>query len=433
VTDTPPDAGGLIATLTSEPRLLRVRPAVQQYAWGGYDFIPGLLGVANPQRLPHAELWIGSHPVAPARVEWDRVEYPLDRVAELAPEWLTGARGGAPFSPELPYLLKVLDVRAMLSIQAHPDLAQAREGFARENAAGVPLGAATRNYRDPNHKREAGVALAPFWLLYGFKPPAAMRAAVASEPAFAELLGDSVTALEAVELGRADAPGVFRQVYTRVMTATAAETDRVAAALAASAEREAAGGRLDRHSGLYWVARSLDWFPPSDGHFDRGILSIPLMNVLRLAPGEGVFLETGVPHAYLEGVAVEVMSNSDNVLRGGLTSKHVDAGELLRVLTFQPTEPRVMAARTLGGGESVYETPAEEFSLRRLDLAGGQTAVLAAEGGADSLLVLEGSIRIESGAQALALDRGGVALSTCGLRYTVTALAPSTIFRVIVP
>ena len=150
--------------------VLRLHGAVLHYDWGGCDFIPGLLGIANSERRPFAELWMGARPEAPATADVAGVAIPLDRLIAEAPDEILGPSASAHFGGTLPYLFKVLDVAKMLSIQAHPTKKQAEEGFARENAAGIDLRAAERNYKDENHKPEVCVALTEFWMLHGFRP-----------------------------------------------------------------------------------------------------------------------------------------------------------------------------------------------------------------------------------------------------------------------
>src|ERR1700721_3173835 len=147
-----------------------LRGVVQHYDWGGHNFIPDLLGIENATRKPYAELWMGAHSKAPSIVELESGDVPLDEFIAQAPEAILGQAASARFDGRLPYLFKILDVHKMLSIQAHPTLAQAKEGFARENAEGLPIDAGNRNYKDATHKPEIGVALTDFWMLHGFRP-----------------------------------------------------------------------------------------------------------------------------------------------------------------------------------------------------------------------------------------------------------------------
>jgi hypothetical protein len=215
----------LVRELTCAPRPLRLVPAVQPYAWGGYEFISLLLGAANPVRTPQAELWIGSHPIAPARVTLDAGDAPLTHLLERGAEVALGPHTARRFGRALPYLLKILDVRAMLSIQAHPDSAQAAEGFAREQWAGVPIDAPHRNYRDASHKPEAIVALSEFWLLHGFRPASEIAAARRAVPEVARLVSDLADGTTA--------PGRVRGAFSRLMSAPQEVINQALAPLAA--------------------------------------------------------------------------------------------------------------------------------------------------------------------------------------------------------
>ena len=164
------DTAAAIRAFAARPRLLPLAGAVQHYDWGGREFIPSLLGRANPGGLPFAELWFGAHPRGPATVVVDGAPVGLDALVAAAPVEVLGESDARRFGGRLPYLLKILDARTMLSLQAHPSLAQARAGFARENDAGIPLEAPTRTYRDDRHKPEVHAALTDFWMLHGFRP-----------------------------------------------------------------------------------------------------------------------------------------------------------------------------------------------------------------------------------------------------------------------
>jgi mannose-6-phosphate isomerase class I len=172
----------LARQLAGQPRPLELIGCVQPYAWGGFDYLRALTGLDLPTNTPAAEWWIGAHPVAPSMVRSELGDVALDRLIAHDPATTLGNEVVARFGPQLPFLLKVLDVREMLSIQAHPSKAQAEAGFARENAEGVPVDAPRRNYRDANHKPEAQVALTPFWMLCGFRHPADLHTILASRP-----------------------------------------------------------------------------------------------------------------------------------------------------------------------------------------------------------------------------------------------------------
>ncbi|MCN9244097.1 mannose-6-phosphate isomerase, class I [Streptomyces sp. RY43-2] len=324
----------------------RLANTIRPYAWGSTTAIPRLLGV-EPTGEPQAEMWMGAHPGAPSRT----ARGPLDEVIDEAPERELGNRTAARFGPRLPFLLKLLAAGAPLSLQVHPDRDQAREGYEDEESRGVPLDAPHRTYKDAHHKPELICALTEFDGLCGFRRPAEA----------ADLLaGLGVDTLEPyVDLLRArPEEAALREVLTAVLSADPEDM--------ADTVTEAAGA-CARLGGAYTPYAEIARACPGD----PGVIAALLLNHVRLHPGEALFLGAGVPHAYLNGLGVEIMANSDNVLRCGLTPKHVDVPELLRVVRFDAGAPRVLRPEASPAGEEVYETPAEEFRLSRYVLAEG--------------------------------------------------------------
>jgi mannose-6-phosphate isomerase len=395
----------------AEPRLIPLRGAVQHYEWGGYDFIPRLLGMENPRREPFAELWIGVHPKAPSLALLPGGEQPLN-------EFLA-ARSGS-----LPFLLKVQDARRMLSIQAHPNKAQAEEGFARENAAGIPLQAGERNYKDDNHKPEVNVALSEFWMLHGFRPLDQIAAEMRRQPELAALMPEFDQRL-------AQAPDeLLPGLYEAAMTLPQPRVDAILNPLLARLERESPA----KDTPGYWALRAARDFPRADGGRDRGIFSIYLLNLVRLQPGQGTYQPVGILHAYLEGVNMELMANSDNVLRGGLTPKHVNVPELLRTVRFEAGEPAVLDGEAVSETERVYRTGAAEFELSRIAVEPGQDHRGQAATGAEALIVIEGESRILASEETLALPRGGIVFVPAGESYRIeSAGSPAVLFKAAIP
>ncbi|MGW0391877.1 mannose-6-phosphate isomerase, class I [Streptomyces sp. NPDC003042] len=332
----------------------RLTNTIRPYAWGSTTAIPALLGV-EPTGEPQAEMWMGAHPGAPSRLDRGAGETTLAEVIAADPVAELGSATVAKFGPRLPFLLKLLAAGAPLSLQVHPDLAQAKEGFEDEERRGVPIDAGHRNYKDPNHKPEMICALTPFDGLCGFRSPLAA----------AELLaGLDVDSLKPyVDLLHAHPEeAALREVLTAVLTADRTEMAHTVAEAAAAAER--LGGPYEPYAALV-----------HDYPGDPGVIAAMLLNHVRLQPGEAMFLGAGVPHAYLDGLGVELLANSDNVLRAGLTPKHVDVPELLKIVKFESGDPAVQ--RPEGDGEEVYETPIDEFRLSRFLLApGGAPRVL---------------------------------------------------------
>jgi mannose-6-phosphate isomerase len=303
----------------------------------------------------------------------------------------------------------------MLSIQAHPTKAQAAGGFARENAAGIGLYAAERNYKDENHKPEAAVALTDFWMLHGFRP----------------LHQIAETLREVPELRSLSVPErPLRDLYATVMTMPQERVDLLLNALSA---RLAAAPPSDKNSADYWAARALAAFPGVAGHRDRGIFSIYLLNLVHLRPGQGIFQPAGMLHSYLEGVNVELMANSDNVLRGGLTHKHVDVPELMRILSFDSGTPRVLDGEPAGNSESMYRTPSEDFLLSRIELAAGGRYVGHAAHGPDSVILLDGAAVLTANGRSTPLARGSIFFASFGARYSLDASDSAVLFRASVP
>ncbi|MFD5896684.1 MULTISPECIES: mannose-6-phosphate isomerase, class I [unclassified Streptomyces] len=330
----------------------RLSNTVRPYAWGSTTAIPELLGTA-PTGEPQAEMWMGAHPGAPSRVNRTTtpVDHPLSDLIAAAPEAELGAPTVKKFGPRLPFLLKILAAGAPLSLQVHPNLAQAKEGYAAEERQGVPIDAPHRNYKDANHKPELICALTPFDGLCGFRAPAET----------AELLaGLDVDSLKPyVDLLRAHPEeAALREVLTAVLTA---DPDEMSHTVHSSAEAAA------RLGGEYSPYVSIAHHYPGD----PGVIAAMLLNHVQLQPGEALFLGAGVPHAYLRGLGVEIMANSDNVLRCGLTPKHVDVPELLRIVRFESAEPAVLRPEASASGEELYETPIDEFRLSTYGLAPG--------------------------------------------------------------
>lgn len=330
----------------------RLRP----YAWGSRTAIASLLGEPVPSSEPQAELWVSAHPTD-SSVLVDRCdERPLLEAIVDDPDGTLGPVVAREFGGGLPFLLKLLAADAPLSLQAHPTMAQARAGFAAEEAAGVPLDAPFRTYKDRSHKPELMYAITPFEALCGFRPTE-VTVRLLDELAVAELADIRSTLAE-----RPGEPGL-RQVVTDLLGA-----DRSAIApvvdVAAAACRGRAGdpGPFAREFAM--AARVADHYPG-----DPGVLIALLMNRIDLAPGEAVYLPAGNMHAYLSGFGVEIMASSDNVLRGGLTPKHVDVAELSAVVSFAPDEPMLVPAVPVAPGEHVFRTPSPEFELSRIEVS----------------------------------------------------------------
>ncbi|WP_413757520.1 mannose-6-phosphate isomerase, class I [Streptomyces sp. MMBL 11-3] len=376
----------------------RLDNTVRPYAWGSTTAIPRLLGT-EPTGEPQAEMWMGAHPGAPSRTP----RGPLTEVIDAAPERELGTEAVAKFGPRLPFLLKVLAAGAPLSLQVHPDLAQAKEGYEDEERRGVPVDAPHRNYKDANHKPELICALTEFDGLCGFRPP--LEAAALLSALGVDSLKPYVDLLHARPEDAA-----LREVLTAVLTA---DPEQMAATVT---EAAAACSRLGGvHAPYAEIARH---YPG-----DPGVVAAMLLNHVRLQPGEALFLGAGVPHAYLNGLGVEIMANSDNVLRCGLTPKHVDVPELLRIVRFEAGDPGVLRPEAAPDGEEVYATPIDEFRLSRYVLPDGDPARDLTRSTPQILLCTAGAVR--TGDQDLA--PGGSVFVPAGEKVEISG--GGTIFR----
>ena len=374
----------------------RLTPRIQPYAWGSTTAIPDLLGLA-PSGAPQAELWLGAHPAAPALVNGDGT---LADVVAAGPDRALGPEVARAYGGRLPFLLKVLATAEPLSLQAHPSRAQAAKGFAREEAAGTPIDDPRRLYRDDNHKPELICALTPFSALCGFRDPRLSAALLEglSVPALAPLLGMLSGGAE----GLRDA---VRHLLGRPDTG-------LVAGVAAACARPDSDPRFAAERG--WAVRLAEHYPG-----DPGVVVALLLNFVELAPDEAIELPAGNLHSYLEGVGVEIMSSSDNVLRGGLTPKHVDVDELLAVLDTTPMEVVRLRPRPVTAGVEIWDSAAAEYRLTRLSPAG---AALAIEPhGPEVVLVTEGNLAVDDADERIELARGQavfVAGSTSSYRVT---------------
>ncbi|MGI5250639.1 mannose-6-phosphate isomerase, class I [Actinacidiphila glaucinigra] len=395
----------------------RLTNTIRPYAWGSTTAIPELLGT-TPTGEPQAELWMGAHPGAPSRVDRGNGPVPLDQVIAADPGGELGTPAVERFGPRLPFLLKLLAAGSPLSLQVHPDLAQAAAGFADEEARGIPVDAPHRNYKDANHKPEMIVALTPFEGLCGFRHP---------EETADLLTGLGVDSLKPyADLLRAHPEeAALREVLTAVLGAERAAMAGTVDEAAEAASRLAAEG--GPHADAYAAYAAIAHAYPGD----PGVIAAMLLNHVRLQPGEALFLGAGIPHAYLSGLGVEIMANSDNVLRCGLTPKHVDIPELLRIVRFQAGDAGVLRPEASPDGEELYGTPIDEFRLSRYSLAAGAAPRTLHDRTAQILLCTEGTAVVRTpgdpAAPQLTLERGQSAYVPAGEKVELTG--EGTVFR----
>jgi mannose-6-phosphate isomerase len=385
----------------------RLVGVVQPYAWGSPTVIPELLGV-EPSGEPQAELWFGAHPLAPSMAAGE----PLDKIVDRDPEAVVGTASVDAFGPRLPFLVKIIAADRPLSLQAHPTRQQAEAGYAREEAAGVPRDAPHRTYRDGWPKPEVLCALRDTEALCGFRDPSETYAL------FERLRVARVLPLVA-PLGDESLPPMERLavVFGRLLRLNANRRPVVDEVLSVAAQVSDDGelGKFAR------TATEIGSSYPGD----PGVLAALLMNRITLRPNEALYLPAGNLHAYLSGGGVEIMANSDNVLRGGLTPKHIDVAELLRVVDFTPGFGGLISPVEESPGAWRYPTPAPEFALWRLEPGEDQLTV-PATGGGRILLVTDGSAILSSRHEDLALARGESALVTATEEASI--VGPATVF-----
>ncbi|MGD0676424.1 MAG: mannose-6-phosphate isomerase, class I [Polyangiaceae bacterium] len=374
--------------------MYRLRNPIKEYAWGSRTAIASFLGRPTPSAKPQAELWMGGHPSASSTLVMpDGTGEALNRRIALAPEKTLGAAALGRFGPRLPFLLKVLAAEQPLSLQAHPNARQARLGFEAEEAAGVPIDAVHRLYKDASHKPELICAMTPFEALCGFRPPSETRAF------FAEIgVGRLRSMAEA--LGRGKPGDALREVFEALVRVDESDRAALIGAVAEGCDRASTvSSRFAREHA--WAVRLATMYPT-----DAGVVMALMLNLVELRPWDAVYLGACELHAYLHGVGIEVMANSDNVLRGGLTEKHVDVPELLRTLTFEPCMPVPVATTTCSDGEIVYLTDSAEFRLSRIEVDRSRLFRPNERSGPEILLAIEGSLRVTSGPHLAELTGG---------------------------
>jgi mannose-6-phosphate isomerase len=405
--------------------LYKLENTVQRYAWGSPVLIPQFLGWENPGGEPWAELWMGAHPQSPSRCRpaAGKTEegggIPLDRLISRDPAAFLGEETAKAFGDQLPFLLKLLAAASPLSIQCHPSREQAREGFARENRAGIPPGAGNRNYKDANPKPEIILALTAFRALRGLRP---------ADQTFRFFSSFPVPALRAAAafLKRKGGEGIRDFLYTLL----SAPKNEVRAWIHALKSEDGDAARSSAEFRTF--LRLADLYPE-----DSGCLAPFYLNLVDLKPGEALFLGPGEMHAYLGGLGVELMANSDNVLRAGLTPKHIDVGELLACLNLTAAEAEILRpAETHRGGfiEAEYPCRAREFALSvlRPETPSGTGKTVIETAGPEILFCGGGDALLESGGDPCTLGRGESVFVPAS-RKTYTLAGSATLYRARVP
>lgn len=362
-------------------QVFKMKNPIQTYAWGSHTAIAQLLGRKSPTTEPQAELWMGAHPKAPSSIRFNGRWQPLLELIDRYPNELLGHRIAGRFDRSLPYLFKVLAAAEPLSIQAHPNRQQAVDGFRRENRQGLSLDDPQRNYRDDRPKPECMCALTPFIGLCGFRPSEAIMAV--SEPVWPKT---EVSALDILRNGKDE---TANQAFFQYLM----QLDRDRSAALTNSVANSAAQMENPSETVCWIVRLHQKYPG-----DIGVLSPLMLNIITLQPGEAVFLPPRQLHAYLDGFGIEVMANSDNVLRGGLTPKHIDVRELVKILDFHPYKPKILSPQYQSETEGAYDSSTDIFRLSQLVVTGrhAHEAKDRLEG-PEIILCVEGTANISKG------------------------------------
>jgi len=353
-------------------RIRFLKNIIKEYSWGSYTAIPKLLGIKPPYDKPQAELWMGAHPSGSSMIRTEVGWENLSGLIRKYPGKILGKNCAKKYGEELPFLFKVIAASEPLSIQAHPNRAMAKEGFMRENRQGIPFDSSKRNYKDENQKPELVCALTDFEVLCGFRKVSDI--VVLFKKVCPKSLAKAITALG----NKPDSSGL-KIFFSYLMRMGSDRKKRVLSEAAGNVRKftydEPAYGR---------VAQFIEKYPS-----DIGTLSPLYLNLFRLNPGQAIFLPAGLLHAYLEGVALEVMAGSDNVIRGGLTQKHIDLRELLNIVNFRDRRVKVILP-VKKRDEYIYKTPAREFTLSKISIDRGRTYAGSQRRNAEIILCTEG-------------------------------------------
>ena len=403
----------------SKDRVLPITGKVQHYAWGGFYYLPKLLNIPVKKGETYAEFWLGTHERGTSEFRnGSETPVSLKDYIDAFPEQTLGEKVSILFG-RLPFLLKILDVKDMLSIQVHPTKQNAQIAFDLENEKGIDITSGERNFKDNNHKPELMLALSEFWLLHGFKTPKLLQNILRDVPELHFLVpifgGDN-----------------YRKLYQHVMEMPQIQVDRHLKTLVERNIVHYQAGKLNKDKEDFWAARAAITYSQND-HIDRGIFSIYFFNLLHLQPGQAVYQDAGLPHAYLEGQNVEIMSNSDNVLRGGLTPKHVDVAELMKHVKFDATIPSVITGKQADSIKTVYPTPAPDFELSRLQIARGESVKLSSRS-IEIFLIFTGSVEVSESAENLfKRNKGEAWVSFDKAVSEIKALEDTTIYQASIP
>lgn len=382
---------------------------IQEYAWGSYTAIANLLGKKTPSDVPQAEIWMGTHPKASSMVTYKGKVISLKELISKYPEDILGKSIAGKFDNKLSYLFKVLAAEKPLSIQAHPNLEQAREGFKRENDLNISKDAPNRNYKDDNHKPECICALTTFWAMNGFRKTGEILS-------FMEKVCPNSLDKELNELKEKNDTYGLKQFFKFLMTMDQKRKKQVLDETINNARK------FEKLDPVFeWIIKLSKEYPG-----DIGMLSPAVLNLICLEPGEAMFLFSGELHAYLEGLGIELMANSDNVLRGGLTPKHVDVPELLKVVNFEERDIKILGCEEHKGREGFYASEAEEFLLSVISVDSNESYKSSTNRSAEILLCTDGKATINDPDKNIdiPLNKGGSVIIPASVRmYNIKGMA----------
>ncbi len=399
-------------------RIFKLRNQILEYAWGSKTCIPHLQGKDEPSPEPQAELWMGTHSQAPSRILSNGREESLLEIIRRDPKRMLGENIARKFENELPFLFKILAAAHPLSIQAHPNKAQARKGFKLENEENIPLNSPERNYKDNNHKPELICALTNFEAMCGFQP----IKKIVERIKYLQL-EDHIPRMKELEIDPTTKN--LKKMFSDLMGKhDDGQTKKVGILVNKIAESEP---RDENETLIFrWIVKLAAIYSK-----DMGVFSPLFLNVVKLKPGEALFIEAGVLHTYLSGCGVEIMTNSDNVLRGGLTHKKVDLPGLIKILKFD-NDGLINIQPKFNKGEYIYQTSAEEFQLSKIIVKDKEPFVRSNISSAQIILCTEGTGSIKWTGSVLELKQGeSVFIPFAIPEYSIEGTME--LYRVVVP
>jgi mannose-6-phosphate isomerase len=361
------------------PRPYLLKNSIQNYSWGSkgkFAFIPNLIGITPQPKIPYAELWMGAHPNAPSKIFLNNSWQPLDSLISNHPQLILGKKVLEKFSAKLPFLFKVLSAAEPLSIQSHPNKQQARELHEQD----------PEHYPDNNHKPEIAIALDSLTALIGFRPVSEIQSLLDFYPEITSIVGQNRSFKKNHPSKATQNP--LKEIYSALIETSINKTERLEKAVSDLQSRLLKNlGNLNERELLF--LKMTKQYPQSD----PGLFSIFLLNLIHLNEGEAVFLDAGIPHAYIKGNIIECMANSDNVIRAGLTPKYRDAVTLLRTITYRSDPIQILRPENFGK-KRIFLAPVDEFQISQNKILINQKDIPASEDSLKIILITQGTLKI---------------------------------------